>query len=274
MKEEVRRENDMEGWLRDFYKGTEKYHQPFLIAVVVIALAFLVSMYYQKTQINAQKKLWDEFAELTTAGENNEQACKDFAQKNLKTIPGSLLAYTLAAREQNLAIQTLAANDAEAAKKQLTSAKEQFQTILNSVTDSKMKQMTLFALAKNSEYFAQIEKPEENTQLAMDFYGKVAAGNDTYAKQAKDILDFYKQEQTNIAVISVAPTPTVTPAEASASQDENTTLDAPAVEEVAAPAPAVVEPAAAPAEAPAPAVVEPAAAPAEVPAPEAPAAQN
>ena len=283
MKEEVRRENDLESWLVSNGAWIKTYWKPLVTALVICLVAFIAWASAKKAKINAQKKLWENYYTIASAegktSDEIQEALDDFAKANLNTLPGSLVAFQSAARVQLEGVQKLAANDSAAAKEAFEKSKDQFNALVSANVNDKMNQMAKFALAKNAELMAQIENQEENIKAAKKLYQEIARTQDSYGRKAQQILDVYKLDEANIAALSVPAPAAVTPEEVSASQEENTNLDAPNPETLApaaeeAPAPAAEEtPAPAAEEAPAPALEEaPAAAPETEPAPAAEAA--
>ncbi|MBP3694856.1 MAG: hypothetical protein J6J31_10560 [Thermoguttaceae bacterium] len=290
MKEEIRRENELEVFLLNIYEATRQY-LGVIIVVVLVIIGFVLGSMYQKQQAHkAKQQVWESLIAIQGAeyanDEERQKALKDFAAANLTTLPGSQVAYQLAIGKLNEGNEKLVQKDNAGAKAAFDEAAAQLKALADAQPNFLMTQMANFALGKTSEMMAKIEKPEENLKAAMDFYTKVAVSNDAYGKMAKNILDSLKREEANIAALCVAPAPAVTPEEAAASQAENAALDIPDPETVVPvenPAPQAELPAeilleeapAAPAEAaPAPAPEAPAA-PAEAapaPAPEAPAA--
>ncbi|MDO4628714.1 MAG: hypothetical protein Q4C70_05985, partial [Planctomycetia bacterium] len=195
MKEEIRRENELENFLVTVWKSIEAYRKPIGVAIVVAIVVLLASVFMEKQKLNAQKQIWEKYFAITAMDaekpEVREEAMKAFAKDNMNTLPGSLVAFEQAIQELQNGAQKLAAKDVAAAKEALTNSASQFQALNAVAPNEAMKQMTLFAMAKNAEIMATVEKPEENLKAATEYYGQVARQKDAYGNAAKAILDTY-----------------------------------------------------------------------------------
>ena len=104
MKEEVRRENDLESWLVSQSAFIKAYWRPVTVVAALILLVFIIWASAKNAQINSQKKLWTEYYKIASAEgktpEETQEALAAFAKANLNTLPGSMVAFQDAARTQ------------------------------------------------------------------------------------------------------------------------------------------------------------------------------